>query len=80
MMLKIYCLSQARNKQTIARLWVIGQHNQINNTTFAGVEPIRVSIVSVVVVSSSVLDNPAKSLRPVLVDRNKLAFLGLTKP
>jgi hypothetical protein len=52
---------------------------RIVNTNFADVQPIRVLLAPVLVVSSSILDDPAKWLRLVLMDRNEFTFLSVTK-
>jgi hypothetical protein len=56
-----------------------GSRVRIVNTNFACVELIRALIVSVLIVLCSVLGDPAKSLCPVLVDRNGLILRGVAE-
>jgi hypothetical protein len=46
---------------------------------FADVRPIWVFMRSILVISSFVLDNPAKPLHPVLVDRNEFILRHVIK-
>jgi hypothetical protein len=68
----LHCMNLWQNERR-------GSQNWNSHCNFANVEPIRVSIVSVLALSSSVLDDPAKSRDPVLVDRNELILQGVTE-